>query len=253
MIDASRATTSSASAPGALRVHHRATAAPRSPPATPQGSCRASGSTVRPHSPTNASRLSQRRERRCNHVEDILPVNAARAARSFRQMICQSVISSEILERLGSPTLVMTNGGCSLARITRQVEQGPRARGGGRGVEDEGLEEVRGKRELVYRAKEDAEEISLSLSLSLSLARELTDILTNRHGDPSRWEVPPPARRSRVSMSRTPVAQRRSRRSTRSHERAAFSRSRLSGVGAAGDAGDPTEKKKEIAKERAPM
>lgn len=54
---------------------------------------------VRPYSPANAS--SQRRADRCNHVEDILPVNAAGAARSFRQMICQSVISSEILERLG--------------------------------------------------------------------------------------------------------------------------------------------------------
>lgn len=42
MIDASRTTTSSASAP---RVHHRATAAPRSPPPTPQSLCRASGST----------------------------------------------------------------------------------------------------------------------------------------------------------------------------------------------------------------
>lgn len=52
-----------------------------------------------PYSPANAS--SQRRADRCNHVEDILPVNAAGAARSFRQMICQSVISSEILERLG--------------------------------------------------------------------------------------------------------------------------------------------------------
>lgn len=54
---------------------------------------------MRPYSPANAS--SQRRADRCNHVEDILPVNAAGAARSFRQMICQSVISNEILERLG--------------------------------------------------------------------------------------------------------------------------------------------------------
>lgn len=63
---------------------------PPSPPPAPR---------MRPYSPANAS--SQRRADRCNHVEDILPVNAAGAARSFRQMICQSVISSEILERLG--------------------------------------------------------------------------------------------------------------------------------------------------------
>jgi len=107
MIDAPRATISSASAPAR-------TATTLSPPSRRPRTA-AGLAAAGPPGPLGCVpiRLQMRRlsvGHRCNHVEDILPVNAAWVARSFRQMICQSVISGGILGRLGPPARVMTNG-----------------------------------------------------------------------------------------------------------------------------------------------
>lgn len=59
--------------------------------------------------PLNSTANVSHVECRCTHVEDILPVNANRAARSFRQMICQSVISRDPPE-IRSADAIMTNG-----------------------------------------------------------------------------------------------------------------------------------------------
>lgn len=62
-------------------------------------------------------------EHRCNHVEDILPVNAVGAARSFQA----NDMPKRNLERdpreIRFTGVVMTNEGSVLVRITRQVKQ----------------------------------------------------------------------------------------------------------------------------------
>lgn len=106
-----------------LHLPPRAAPQRRFPPSaahTPQSWYRASGSTVRPHSPTNASHV----ERRCNHVDDILPVNAAGAARSFRQNDMPKRNLARDPREIRSTGVVMTNGGSSPVRIARQVGEG---------------------------------------------------------------------------------------------------------------------------------
>lgn len=102
MIDAPGATSSSASA---LRLHR--------PPPCPLHTL---NTVAGVRAPPQIRDVSSHVEFRRTHVEDILPVNAGQAARSFSQMICQTVISRDPRE-IRSADAIMTNG--SLAFVPR--------------------------------------------------------------------------------------------------------------------------------------